>query len=182
MHEFNYDLNYAELDLRAHPEWYRIGRGEQGVLLVEPYKSEILPFWRFATVDAAQQSSEHIYHMFLNYVAADDFVGADMARKFLQMGYTRARRYANHAEGKKYQGPVPDDKKGQSGAHGRDELPQQPQEDEKARQKAAAAQIFKQKWDLCRANVSYQALKQQHQQRYEHDHQYDQAPLNSALK
>ncbi len=25
-----------------------------------------------------------------------------MARKFLQMGYTRARRYANHKSGKKY--------------------------------------------------------------------------------
>ena len=26
----------------------------------------------------------------------------DMARKFLQMGYTRSRRYANHSSGKKY--------------------------------------------------------------------------------
>ena len=30
--------------------------------------------------------------------------------KILQMGYTRARRYANH-KGEKYQGPVPSDKK-----------------------------------------------------------------------
>ena len=47
MQEFNYRLNYAELDLRQQPELYRVGRGEQGVLLVEPYKSEILPHWRF---------------------------------------------------------------------------------------------------------------------------------------
>lgn len=26
----------------------------------------------------------------------------DMARKFLQMGYTRSRRYANHKSGRKY--------------------------------------------------------------------------------
>ena len=26
----------------------------------------------------------------------------DMARKFLQMGFTRSRRYANHSSGKKY--------------------------------------------------------------------------------
>ncbi|SFK45874.1 protein of unknown function [Halobacillus dabanensis] len=26
----------------------------------------------------------------------------DMARKFLQMGYTRSRRYANYESGKKY--------------------------------------------------------------------------------
>jgi hypothetical protein len=26
----------------------------------------------------------------------------DMARKFLEMGFTRSRRYANHKDGKKY--------------------------------------------------------------------------------
>jgi hypothetical protein len=40
--------------------------------------------------------------MFLDYRAKDDFVGMDMARKFLQMGYTRSRRYANHRSGRKY--------------------------------------------------------------------------------
>ncbi len=88
MREFDYDLDYKNLDLRAHPELYRVGRGEQGVLLVEPYKSEILPHWRFATPDIATESSEVIYQMFLDYLADDDFVGADMARKFIQMGYT----------------------------------------------------------------------------------------------
>lgn len=111
MREFDYDLDYKNLNLRDHPELYRVGRGEQGVLLVEPYKSEILPHWRFATPEVAQESSNLIYQMFLDYLANDDFVGADMARKFLQMGYTRSRRYANHKGGKKYKGPVPDDKK-----------------------------------------------------------------------
>ena len=40
MREFDYDLDYKNLDLRAQPELYRVGRGEQGVLLVEPYKSK----------------------------------------------------------------------------------------------------------------------------------------------
>lgn len=39
---FDYSLDYATLDLRSHPELYRVGRGEQGVLLVQPYKAEIL--------------------------------------------------------------------------------------------------------------------------------------------
>ena len=111
MREFDYDLDYKNLDIRAQPELYRVGRGEQGVLLVEPYKSEILPHWRFATPDIALESSDIIYQMFLDYLAADDFIGADMARKFIQMGYTRARRYANHKGGKKYKGAVPDEKK-----------------------------------------------------------------------
>ena len=162
MREFDYDLDYKNLNLRDHPELYRVGRGEQGVLLVEPYKSEILPHWRFATPEVAQESSNLIYQMFLDYLANDDFVGADMARKFLQMGYTRSRRYANHKGGKKYKGPVPDDKKGQSGAHGREELPR----DEEDPIKAESARIFMQKWDLCRENKTYLKMKKEHRDKY----------------
>ena len=106
------------MDARAHPESYRVARGEQGVLTVQPYKDELLPLWRFATPEAATESAAAITERFHAYLDAGDFVGADMARKFLQMGFTRARRYANHPGGKKYDGPVPADKKGQSGAHG----------------------------------------------------------------
>jgi hypothetical protein len=157
---FDYSLDFKQINFRQHPELYRVGRGEQGVLLVEPYKSEILPHWRFADEDKARHSSEKIYQLFLDYLDNDDFVGADMARKFLQMGYTRARRYANHKGGKKYDGPVPDDKKGLSGAHGRDELPRTPEDPVKA----AAARIFKAKWDEAKVHPHYVALKQQFQQ------------------
>lgn len=162
MPKFDYDLNYADLDLRAHPELYRVGRGEQGVLLVQPYKGEILPHWRFATPDAARESSEAIFSMFEDYLKDDDFVGADMARKFLQMGFTRARRYANHKGGKKYDGPVPGDKKGQSGAHGRAELPRTPEDPVKAE----SARIFKARWDEAEANEDYARLKREHKARY----------------
>jgi hypothetical protein len=162
MPKFDYSLHYAELDLRARPDLYRVGVGEQGVLLVQPYKSELLPHWRFATPDVALESSETLYRMFLDYLAADDFVGADMARKFLQMGFTRARRYANHKGGKKYAGPVPADKKGQSGAHGRPELPRTPEDPVKAE----SARIFKAKWDQAEANEQYAALKKAHKAQY----------------
>ncbi|MDV6373944.1 DUF4385 domain-containing protein [Deinococcus arenicola] len=162
MPKFDYDLNYAELDLRAQPELYRVGRGEQGVLLVQPYKGEILPHWRFATPDVAQESSKAIFALFEAYLKDGDFVGADMARKFLQMGFTRARRYANHKGGKKYDGPVPDDKKGQSGAHGRAELPRQPEDPVKAE----SARIFKAKWDEAEANEDYARLKKEHRAKY----------------
>jgi len=99
---FDYSLDFDKIDFRKHPELYRIGKGEQGVLLVEPYKSEILPHWRFKTPPIARRSANNIYRMFIKYKAQEDFVGMDMARKFLQMGYTRARRYANHKSGMKY--------------------------------------------------------------------------------
>ncbi|WP_425145761.1 DUF4385 domain-containing protein [Deinococcus sp.] len=160
--KFDYSLDYAHLNLRQHPELYRVGVGEQGVLLVQPYKAELLPHWRFATPEAAQESSERIYGMFLDYLKAEDFVGADMARKFLQMGYTRSRRYANHRGGKKYDGPVPDDKKGVSGAHGRAELPRSPEDP----QKAQSAAIFKAKWDAARSHPDYLKQKADHLARY----------------
>ena len=42
LNAFPYHLDFKIIDFRLHPELYRIGIGEQGVLLVEPYKSEIL--------------------------------------------------------------------------------------------------------------------------------------------
>lgn len=39
---FDYSLNFEKVDFRAHPELYRVGRGEQGVLRVEPNKQRPL--------------------------------------------------------------------------------------------------------------------------------------------
>ena len=147
---FDYTLDFNAIDFRQHPELYRIGRGEQGVLLVEPYKGELLPHWRFRTVTEAKKSSAKIYRLFLAYLKADDFPGADMARKFLQMGWTRARRYANHRGGRKY------DKK--TGV----ELPRT--EDA---EKAAAAAIFSERYVAARQHPEYVRQKKRHQERYE---------------
>jgi hypothetical protein len=35
---FDYSLDFETTDFRRRPELYRIGEGEKGVLLVEPYK------------------------------------------------------------------------------------------------------------------------------------------------
>ena len=104
MKEFDYELDYKALDF-TDPEirkLYRIGRGEQGVLLVRPYTNDICAHWRFVDETTARKSSNKIYSMYLNYKDNRDFIGMDMARKFLEMGFTRARRYANHSSGRKY--------------------------------------------------------------------------------
>jgi len=46
------DINY-----RVYPELYRVGKGEQGVLVCSPYKSEIGQYWRFKTVQIAEENS-----------------------------------------------------------------------------------------------------------------------------
>ena len=84
-----------DIDYRKNPHLYKIGRGQQGVLICEPYKSELYPLWRFKTPFEAQESCEDIYLKFFMYLKNDEFVGADMAKKYLHMGFTRARRYWN---------------------------------------------------------------------------------------
>ncbi len=156
MSPFDYSQNFSGTDFRKNPELYRVGVGEQGVLLVEPYKSELLPLWRFKTVALAEVSSRALLKKFNEFSRQSDFAGMDVARKFLQMGYTRSRRYANHRSGKKYLGPVPADKKGQSGSHGRPILPM-----DLDFEKAKSAEIFYLAWQKVEANIKYRRIRDQ---------------------
>lgn len=160
---FNYSLDFKNTNFREQPQLYRIGRGEQGVLLVEPYKSEILPHWRFKTQEIARVSAEKIYSLFESYLHKNDFVGADMARKYLQMGFTRARRYANYSGGKKYSKGNVDHTEGlpypySQGSHdkGNPQLPQSV--DAMTNEKALAAAVFREYWFKAKAHPEY--LKQ----------------------
>ena len=133
----------ANIDYKKYPEQYRVGKGEQGVLICEPYKSEIVPYWRFKNPGEAINSSQKIFSIFLHYLNNNEFVGADMARKFLQMGFTRARRYANYKGGKKYQPNTTQTFEKGSG----DPL------------KIISAKIFYQKWQEAENNSIYYQLK-----------------------
>ena len=148
MKEFDYDLDYKTLDFTDDEtrKLYRIGRGEQGVLLVRPYTEEICKHWRFKNVPTATQSSHKIYEMFCNYRRQKDFIGMDMARKFLEMGFTRARRYANHKTGRKY-------------SVSKEVLPQE--NDALTSEKALAAQVFKKVRDLAAYDPEYQMMRKQ---------------------
>ena len=52
MKEFNYNLNYKRLKFKPNDKRYRIGRGEQGVLLVGAYTDDICKYWKFKTLDS----------------------------------------------------------------------------------------------------------------------------------
>lgn len=133
----------AGIDYRLHPELYRIGKGEQGVLLCEPYKSEILSYWKFRTPVLALKSRQKILELFYAYLIKDDFVGADMARKFLQMGFTRARRYTNYKGGRKYNSVD-----GSLNPRGMGDA-----------QKAESAAVFYQAWQQAEKDPVYASLK-----------------------
>ena len=159
MKEFDYALDYKVLDF-TDPEirgLYRIGRGEQGVLLVRPYTNDICAHWRFLNEEVAIESSNKIYEMFCTYRRNKDFIGMDMARKFLEMGFTRARRYANHSSGRKYAVKPPYYHTGDRG--GAPILPQEP--DALTNEKAKAAAVFKAVRDKAAYDPIYQRMRKQ---------------------
>jgi hypothetical protein len=148
MKEFDYDLDYKSLDFTNEEtrELYRIGRGEQGVLLVRPYTDDICAHWRFKTPEIALESAHTIFDMYLDYLEEKDFIGMDMCRKFLEMGFTRARRYANHNSGRKY------DSEGNV----------RPQEPDHATSKyAKSATIFKRVRDMVAKSDIYVTMRKQ---------------------
>jgi len=148
MKEFDYDLDYKALDfsVEENRNLYRIGRGEQGVLLVRPYTNTICAHWRFRTPDEAVKSSNHIFGMYLDYRDEEDFIGMDMCRKFLEMGFTRSRRYANHRDGKKY------DEEGNV-------IPQE--EDHATCHFARSAKIFKKVRDIVAKSDTYVKMRKE---------------------
>ena len=148
MIEFDYKLNYKKLNFRkpAIRKLYRIGRGEQGVLLVRPYTNIICRSWRFKTPNIAKQSAEKIYFMYRGFVAIKDFIGMDMCRKFLEMGFTRSRRYANHKDGRIY-----DEKFNR--------LPQEP--DALTSAKAVSARVFRNARNVVTKDPIYVTMRKQ---------------------
>ena len=146
MIEFNYNLDYKNILFKPNDKRYRIGRGEQGVLLVRPYTNDICQYWRFKTPGDAAVSAMKILFLYHQYKDKEDFIGMDMCRKFLEMGFTRARRYANHKSGKKY------DKNGNV----------RPQEKDWATSdKAKSAKIFKQGRDRVTTDPKYIQMRKQ---------------------
>jgi len=136
-----------DLDFRKHPEAFRFQHGEQGVFKVEPYKSELLPFWQYKDEAAAEEASEAIWEQFEAYRAAEDFVGMDMARKYLQMGFTRAMRYAKYPGGRKYD----------------DDGNEREQQTWADPDKRAAAVVFKERLDEAKDDATYQRLREYHE-------------------
>jgi hypothetical protein len=101
-------------------------------------------------VAEAKKSAATIYKLFRAYLEAGDFPGADMARKFLQMGWTRARRYANHKGGRKYDKQTGEELPGTEGEG-----------------KAAVAVVFYERYLAARQHPEYVRQKRMHQERYE---------------
>ena len=101
------------------------------------------------------------------YLKNDEFVGADMAKKYLHMGFTRARRYWNHSSGKKWE-KVPEENICQySGLPSAESykwevLPY----DRTEKRFLESSNIFRDYWKMARTNKEYLEMKKQHRRQY----------------
>jgi len=122
------------------------GGAKKGCLRFNPYKGELLPLWRFATPSQAKASASTIWKKFLAYGRTGDFVGMDMARKYLQNGL--------HSQPEVRQSP------------GRQEV-HQGHRTERPRtkdvQKSEAAEIFRAYWQRALKNRRYLMLRRRYE-------------------
>ena len=87
-------------------------------------------------------------------------MGMDMCRKYLQMGMTRAKRYANYSGGRKYDRVKVEVEEGQEGLKGEGKggtkVPKEKSEGHKdQREKEEASQIFRGMWERARGHEGY---------------------------
>ena len=134
--------------MRRHKGWLKWSLALVVLTFIVFYIPDFLGQNATTTVGAAPR--EVIAEVDGRDLTAGDFPGADMARKFLQMGWTRARRYANHKGGRKY------DK--ETGG----ELPRTVDPE-----KAAAAAVFYERYVAARQHPDYLRQKQLHRENYE---------------
>ncbi|NBB73870.1 MAG: DUF4385 family protein, partial [Bacteroidetes bacterium] len=93
-----------------------------------------------------KESVAALEERYTDYREAADFVGMDMVRKVLQMGFTRAMRYAKYPGGQKYD---------------EDGTEREPEQWADAAKRAAAV-VFRDAWQAVRDDPDYQRRKQHH--------------------
>ena len=80
--KFDYKLDYKNILFSLNDTRYRIGRGEQGVLLVKVTTNDICKHWKFKTLEIAHKSAQKIFDLYLDYRCNKDFVGMECVENF----------------------------------------------------------------------------------------------------
>jgi len=144
------DDSPSEVDVRAAPGAYEVGRGEHGVFRYQPYKDELLPLWTIRSLPEAERAAADIANAYRAYKRLDEFPGMDLARKYLRMGWTRSLRYAKYPGGQKY-----DD----------DGTEREPREWYDA-EKRDVSLVYRDRLDDVRADPDYEAMRDAWRERY----------------
>tara|TARA_R110001583_G_scaffold27302_11_gene97807 strand:- start:12703 stop:13179 length:477 start_codon:yes stop_codon:yes gene_type:complete len=99
----NFKSDYSEeINYKKHPDEYDISTGVSGVFSVSPYKNQLIKYFTFKSLEQSRKSAKSLYKKFKLYRGKMDFVGMDMTRKFLELGYLQSLRFSKFPGGKKY--------------------------------------------------------------------------------
>lgn len=146
---FDYEQDFTSINFRNHPERYQVGRGEQGVLLVEPNRVKSCPGGAIKTFhpqpNQLKKSTSCLRFIAGMMILLEWIWPENLYRWGI---YTRARRYANYKGGKKYA------EDGSTRERGNDPM------------KAGAAAVFKKWWDKIRMDEDYLQRKREHISRW----------------
>jgi hypothetical protein len=80
----NPNINY-----KKNPEFYVYTSNITGMLNIEPYKNKLIPLLKYKTLIDFDKNSLILYNYFFEYIKKNDFIGADMVRKYLQFKLTK---------------------------------------------------------------------------------------------
>jgi len=137
-----YDQVDWDVSVDAEPQAYVSGSGLFGVHKYQPYADRYNEHWSIDTVEQARADAEWLYDRFEHHVERDQFPGADMARKYLRMGWSRAMRYAKYPGG---------DKSGHDAEYYHDP------------QKREIATTYKRYWDRVQDHEAFERLEAAHE-------------------
>jgi len=79
--KWKHDINY-----KLKPLLYEVTNDLGGMYVCEPYKTDLLQVWKFKDAQTSKSSASKIKDMFFDYIKKKDFVGADLAKKYLKAG------------------------------------------------------------------------------------------------
>ena len=85
------------INVKENPELYIVDNGLKGMYTFEPYKSLLLPLFKYKSQKAAKRSTEKLLYQF-NKNLGEDFIACNMCVKYLRAGVIFSRRYNRYGK------------------------------------------------------------------------------------
>ncbi len=75
-----------KINYHKNPEYYVYTKYDNESHLIQPYNKIILSLYNIDNNKEAKYSCMQIFNLFNDYIINNDFIGADVCRKFIQLG------------------------------------------------------------------------------------------------
>jgi hypothetical protein len=79
----------SKINYKQNPEFYVYTSNTTSMLNVEPYNNKLFSILKYKTLIDLNESIKILYDYFLEYIQTNDYIGADMVRKYLQFILTK---------------------------------------------------------------------------------------------